>query len=1230
MTNFHSISGIPVAALAIHVLCWTVYAQDNRANGGDASQAASPQEPGKDTFQKQIQPLLTTYCVGCHNADEMTSGIRVDHLNGAIEDDQLFLLKDILKQVSGGFMPPEDEPQPTDQQRRNLVEWIRQGMAAARQRTAQKNGSLRRLTVSQYRNTLRDLLGIEDQLTDVLPPDAVSKDGFVNNQETMLLAPLLVEAYFDIAQKALDRCIVDATAKPMIQKFRMELGASINAEPFPDKLVLGASSLLLPNQDFVVTQLPPTKPFEFDPLQMRTKYEFIEGYQGNDTVRGWRKFDSIYHAVFACMRGTEGYPKGNAWETVPEGLLLRPAIPSEEIFGRSSTYGSMSNFKISLRELPDQGNFRVTVRAAKYEDGLLLDPGTEPQVEPTEGAVTVTNPMEPQTVNIEQTGAYQVDVYLDLTPDSIPPPDASKLRDGLIGAWSLDGDARSPWGEKELVGELAGDAKFVDSPFGQAIALDGNTGAAVIPYDDAMNVADGPFTVAAWIRPRELRQAGIVCLGGYGFTHGWLFDMSGDNGVLRIETANADGQHNGTAQSRTGVLRAGRWQHVAVVVRRGGHQTRLYVNGYEVGVGTVNAADLDNPSVALHIGRIQNSKLFAGEIDEVRIYRRALDVAELAALVEPGKQFADAPPTEGLETLTLTLTLGDRHFSRIRSQPAFLAVRLPAGPLSVATPYGGNSALERIVFTPLKETHPVAQQLKRFEKRSPRVGVHVGLRRDCGSTLTQVGSAQTVSSVKLQKFVFEGAINNYPSPDVEKNNVNYLAGVREIGVRSEYTDGRDMPRLLIRSIDFEGPFYETWPPAPHRNIFIDSDHQDDPPAYARDVIRSFASRAFRRPVTGQEEASLIAVWERSFAENNDFQESIQDALLVILTSPQFLFLIESSESPEPEKLDSHELASKLSYFLWNTAPDRQLRELAAADNLHESLDAEIERMVRDPRFRQFAHEFASQWLNLDKFDVVEVDYERYPKLTRDVKTELRKEPVRFLQYLIQQNLPLRNLIQSDFIMANEVVAGYYNLADRTEKGFEFVAIRHESENLGGVLAQAGILAGLSDGRESNPVKRGAWLARKIIAEPPDDPPPNVPNLEEDTAHLSLRERLELHRDQPGCAKCHDGIDPWGLPFEQFDAGGLFKNEAGVDASSTLPDETEVANVNELKTYLSSDRLDQVAFSFLKHLSTYAIGRSLSFHELEFLKEKGVELRSRDYRMQDMVRFVVKSDMFLDK
>jgi hypothetical protein len=214
------------------------------------------------------------------------------------------------------------------------------------------------------------------------------------------------------------------------------------------------------------------------------------------------------------------------------------------------------------------------------------------------------------------------------------------------------------------------------------------------------------------------------------------------------------------------------------------------------------------------------------------------------------------------------------------------------------------------------------------------------------------------------------------------------------------------------------------------------------------------------------------------------------------------------------------------------------------------------------------------------------------------------------------------------VLANEVTAIYYNLA-KVESGMQFVPVQHGRTDLGGILTQTAILAGLSDGRESNPVKRGAWLARRIIAEPPDDPPPNVPALKEKKDNLTLRERLAEHRNQKGCAQCHSKIDPWGVPFEEFDAGGRLKTKK-VDARSTLPDKTEVADFNAMKHYLANERVEQVAFSVLKHLAIYATGRSLTFNELDYLRKHRVKLKADGYRLQDMVRFVVNSPLFLEK
>ncbi|MEE3373161.1 MAG: DUF1592 domain-containing protein [Planctomycetota bacterium] len=1215
-------------ALAVCILCITGSPPNSLfAQSEDALPEA--EIAVQESFRKDIQPLLNALCLRCHNAEKMESGIRLDHLDGTVPDKNLFHWRDVRKQLLGMGMPPEGERQPNAAERDQLVTWIENAMTVARQRDNERNGLIRRLTVAQYQNTIRELLKLDEDLTAVLPADGISAEGFANNVQTLALSPLLIEAYFNIAEKALELSMVDPDDRPVIQTFQMELGKGINPTPIADNLILGAGSVLIDKADVVVKELAPDKAFPYTPFSMKQDFQFIEGYQGNDTVRGLREFHSIYHAVFACMRGTNGYPRGAAYETVPGGLLLRQAIPSSEIFGQESTYGPRANFKVSLRELPAQGNFRVTVRAARMDDGLLLDSSTMPAATDSPGALRIEDLGKTQQVAIPAAGIYQVDAYAGTAAPPLEPPDSSRLTEQLVGLWSLDGDtARAP-AEPKLEGKLVGGARFVESPFGQAVSVDGQSGAVVVPRDEQLKVGDGAFTVAAWIRPRELRQGGIVCLGGYGYVHGWILDMPNSQGVLRLETARPGNIHNGSVQSRPGVLRAKQWQHVAVIVKRDEKTTRLYVNGYEVGAGTIATWDLDNPDVQLHIGRVQNAQLFSGEIDDVRIYRRALNKAELQALVQPGRRFAYVPAAE--KPQTLELSLDDRAFSAVLRQPAFLAVRLPAGPLSVRAQYGGDRAPQHIQLTPLDSNAEPGRSFLRFEQRRPTLGVHVGLRRDCGSTLNPVGLPRAVDATDLTDFVFEDAINNYPSPDVEQGNMNYLAGFREIGVRSEYSDGRPRPRLRVQSIRFEGPYFETWPPATHVNLFPESAHADNSADYANEVITGFAERAFRRPLFPEESKSLLELWRKTHEQSGDFRGSIRDVFLVVLTSPQFLFLIENSESPEAEDLNEYELASKLSYFLWNGPPDQRLLQLAAAGNLRDSLDAEMRRLISAPAFDRCIETFTSQWLSLDKFEVLQVDSSRYPTLTRDTRVQLREEPVVFLKYLVQQNLPLRTLIRSDFIMANEVVANYYGLEEHTESGLAFAPLRHQQSHLGGILSQAAILAGLSDGRNSNPIKRGAWLARKIIAEPPDDPPPNVPQLDESAGdNLALREKLERHRNQKGCANCHAGIDPWGLPFEEYDAGGLVRKVPVAQTQSTLPDTTEVANHAALKKYLEEKRIDRVAFSFLKHLAIYATGRSLTYNELVYLEEHGLELKEDGYLLQDLVRFVLHSDLFLKK
>lgn len=986
-------------------------------------------------FEKQIKPFFAEFCIHCHDEDEMEAGIRLDRLEPDFADSQLYLWQDLLKQLKSGAMPPEDEAAPPEDLRDKIIDSVQAGIDFAAAREVENNGVIRRLTVSQYKNTLQDLLGISEDLTEVLPPDGVSEAGFLNDAAVLGMSPLQLEYYFEIAEKALDICIVDAKHIPTVQKFEIALGDSINPLPFPEKLILGANNHLLDNDDFVVSELATPKSFEYVPFKMRTNYRFIEGYEGNSTVRGWREYDSIYHSVFACMRGTSGYDLGEAYELVPSGLLLRPAIPSEEIWQQSSTYGPRANFKISLRELPASGNFRVRVRASKYRDAMLLD---------------------------------------------------AKPSEFEAGDPSLDPKATA------------------------------------------------------------------------------LVDLSGSDRVASV-----------------GDLEQGKVYLVRLIVTRRKNQD-----------DQKNAKLAKSSKIELNVDGIQTTRT-------IPLAKQSKEQDEAN-----GPMFVD--------------------FAVFRCQHSECELSVKAD---------ASVAVNSVQFVELAGDSKLATRFVAFENRNPLVGVHLGLRRDCGSTMKPVEMPLEVTGEQPSDFVFHGAINNYPRPYVETDNVNYLAGVREIGVRHEFTDGRETPRLNIHSIEFEGPYYESWPPAQHAAIFVPPENETTAGSalHARQILREFMGRAYRRPPSHAEVTDCFSVWQTARESGESFESAVKDALLVVLTSPQFLFLAEQSESPEPEPLSSFELASKLAYFLWDRGPDAELLQLASSGELRNSLAEQTDRMIDSPKFHFFVEQFVSQWLSLDKFDVVEVNAELYPKLTRDTRTQLRREPIEFMHYLWRKNFSLQKMVDSEFILANEVVASYYGLGNTTESRLEFKPIPHGRDDLGGILSQASILAGLSDGTESNPVKRGAWFARKMIAEPPDPPPPNVPDIGEIDASLPLRKRLELHRNQPGCANCHSGIDPYGVPFEEYDAAGrIERSRSKEETLSTLPDGTEVHGVRELKAYLREQAFSKFRFSFAKHLLTYAVGRQLTFREDKDLRKQFEELPTDSLGMRDLLHLIVQSDTFMMK
>ena len=1091
------------------------------------AQAADEKE-----YQDKIKPLMEKYCTSCHGPEKMKSGIRVDLLTSVFEDRHLKLWQEIRKEIAEEEMPPEKKPQPSASERQALIAFIDGGIKKALERDKFRNGQIRRLTRLEYSNTLRDLLGLEENLAKVLPEEGLSREGFANNTQILAMSPLQLEAYLDIATLALDQIIVDPKVPPVVQNFRMDLGRGINPKPIKDNLILGAGSQLLENADHRLTELTAKKDFSIKPFAMRHTFDFIEGYAGNSTVRGWRHYEGLEHAVYACLRGGGGYPKGEPFSITQDGLLLRPSRPVNEMFGQGNTMGTSPNFKVSLRELPAGGKFRVKVTAARYDDMLLLNAGTSAST--SNQAIDIT---QAKQIEVPAAGVYQLDLRYASSDK------ADKVQVKL--------------GNREFSALLHG----------------ASSSALELTLNDLGKI--------------EFDTAKIT--------------VPGKNKVINLHEIEIyhDGKNFAPQATVTGSSLYEMQDQFAAKNLVDGNKGNLAHTGFE-----------DNPWLQLTFPKPVRA-------DSLKVFNRGgfekrFEGAKITFL-KKGKKVAER----------------DFVGTPIEKTEGVFLIRLDKGQLPVSLQLESSTQLLSAKLSPVTADSAEAKRFAEYQQTNPRLAVYMGFRRDDGHSLISVRLPDEVKSATPQVYTFEGGINDFPAPSMSEENVNYLAGMREIGVRSEYTDDRDVPRLLVKSVEFEGPVYDTWPPKSHSDIFIASAHQDQPEVYAREILAAFMPRAWRRSVSSTEVDSMLRIWKDAYQSKPDFRSAVKDALLCVLTSPQFLYLIEDSPSPAKEDLSGIELASKISYALWNHPPESSLVAAGESGALHRELPSRLKQMLLDPRADQGLETFIRQWLQLDKFDTVAVDERTFRDLHKNARAQLRREPVEYVKHLLRHNLPVSSLVQSDFIMANDLTAAYYKLPS-PNSGFDFVPVQiGERKELGGLLSQVALLTGLSDGHESHPVKRGAWLARKIVAEPPGDPPPNVPGVDKSgNKEMTLRQRLEMHRTQPGCNKCHEKIDPWGIPFESFDAAGRLKPKAAAD--SKLPDGTEVKDLNGLKAYLAGQRPDQVAYSFMKHFASYAAGRSLSYGEDLWLRSEATRLNKEGAKLQDLVLFVLQSDLVIKK
>ena len=436
----------------------------------------------------------------------------------------------------------------------------------------------------------------------------------------------------------------------------------------------------------------------------------------------------------------------------------------------------------------------------------------------------------------------------------------------------------------------------------------------------------------------------------------------------------------------------------------------------------------------------------------------------------------------------------------------------------------------------------------------------------------------------------------------------------------------------------------------HRMIFVDGPGPEKPGerrVYARKIMRSFVSRAFRRPVVASDIERLVAIVEETDKlPGKSFQDGIKQAIAACLASPRFLFRAEIQPEPNnPEKivpLDEYALASRLSFFLWASVPDDELLSLAYNKKLRTNLRQQVERMLADPRSRRLTENFVGQWLQARDVATAPIsaptilgvadNREAADIFDPRLRDDMRAETYALFEYILREGRPAEELISARYSFLNERLAAFYGVKGVKGENFRPVDLTEHPER-GGLLTQGTFLIVSSNPTRTSPVKRGLYVLENLLGTPPPPAPPDVPALTaaaKQGTNPTMREMMEIHRKDPDCRGCHARMDPIGLGLENFDALGRFrKTEAGkpIDTAGELVTGEKFADVAALKAILAEKRRPDFYRTLSEKLLTYAIGRGVEYYDSTTIEQLTAHMAKNDGKLIELIHAITNSAPF---
>jgi hypothetical protein len=477
------------------------------------------------------------------------------------------------------------------------------------------------------------------------------------------------------------------------------------------------------------------------------------------------------------------------------------------------------------------------------------------------------------------------------------------------------------------------------------------------------------------------------------------------------------------------------------------------------------------------------------------------------------------------------------------------------------------------------------------------------------------------------------------SPEVVEVELDLDGGFEQLQLKRA-SPGRNR-RLLVDWVELDGPYGAPVGPDPaaRRALLSCTAEELGAEACAREIWSRFAARAWRRPVTDEEMTRLLPLLAVAGEEPpaghtpvDVFEDGVRLGLVSILLSPHFLYLVEEDpllDGPDARALTDHELASRLSYFLWRSMPDERLFEIAARGSLQDDavLEAEVRRMLQDPRSGSLVEDFAGQWLQLRGMDDVWRSDEEFPAWDGELRVNMKCETQLLFSDVLRADGTAMDLLTADYTWATRRLAGHYGLEVPDEPGWHRVSL--EGTERGGMLTHGSLLTLTSHPNRTSPVKRGKFVLEQLLCTPPPPPPPGVEGLiEEQASAATVREQLEQHRADPNCASCHELMDPIGFALERFDATGAFRSEDNgqpIDTSGEFFTGTPMNGASDLAAIVAGE--PSYSRCLTEKSLIYALGRGLDGADSCALDDVADALAERDYRLSDLFVLIAQSPSF---